>query len=78
MLVVCPRSSEFALPPILLPTPTSLLKDTTNLGEEGAFPWRLIHPLINLFQNTTITAPLPHKKHLGARPCPGKLTYQIN
>lgn len=73
MLVVCPRSSEFALPPILLPTPTSLLKDATNLGEEGAFPWRLIHPIINLFQNTTITAPPHHKKHLGGSALPSQV-----
>lgn len=34
----CPRaSSEFALPPILLPTYTALLKEETNIGEDLLF-----------------------------------------
>lgn len=37
MWVACLRSLSFALPPILLPTPTTLLKEESNRGEDLLF-----------------------------------------
>lgn len=74
MLVGCPRSNKSALPPILLPTPTGLLKEATSLGEEGAFSKTPDSYASNLSQDPTITALPHHKKHLWGQPCPTKLT----